>query len=203
MWLNELRQRWLGRFDVRRAQWQPPRRRSPVRLTVRPLEARLTPTTYNAATVSDLINDINAINANVNTKQANNTINLTAPGGLYVLTAPYLTTADGLPPINPQLAGKLTINGNEATIERSSTSAFRLLEIDSNGNVTINSLTLQYGLATGSGNAAEGGAIYNQGILTLRTRRCSLTRRWAAAPRLPAIRARMRKAGPSTAVVGH
>src|SRR5215469_3682600 len=72
------------------------RRRSP--LILEPLEDRTALSNFNAATVSDLIADINAANA----AGGANTITLTAPtSNPYVLTAVDNTTdgANGLPVI--------------------------------------------------------------------------------------------------------
>ena len=64
----------------------------------------------------------------------------------------------------------LTIVGSGDTIERSTaagTAAFRLFDLAVGGSLTLQRLTLQGGLAFGSGVSAEGGAIDNQGTLTL------------------------------------
>ena len=137
------------------------------------LEARNLPSTYNAATASDLIADINAANKAGGT----NTITLTAPTtSPYVLTAVNNTTngANGLPVISgggkKLAADNLTIVGNGDTIERSTASgtpAFRLFDVAGGSSLTLENLTLTGGLAYGSGAAADGGAIYNQGTLTL------------------------------------
>jgi hypothetical protein len=122
---------------------------------------------YTAASVSDLIADINAANAAGGT----NTITLTAPTtSPYVLTAVDNTTdgANGLPVIAKK--DILTIFGNGDTIERSTASGtpdFRLFDVASGASLTLENLTLQNGLASGSGSAADGGAIYNQGTLVL------------------------------------
>jgi hypothetical protein len=131
------------------------------------LEARTLLTSYTAATVADLIADINAANKAGGT----NTIALTAPtSSPYVLTAVDNSTdgATGLPVIARKDA--LTIIGNGDTIERSTASgapAFRLFDVASGASLTLQNLTLQNGLAFGSGTASEGGAIYNQGTLVL------------------------------------
>jgi hypothetical protein len=117
--------------------------------------------------VSDLIADINAANASGGT----NTITLTAPtSNPYVLTAVDNTNdgATGLPVIARK--DTLTIIGNGDTIERSTalgTPAFRLLDVAGGASLTLENLTLQNGLAFGSGISAEGGGIYNQGTLVL------------------------------------
>ena len=131
------------------------------------LENRMLPSTYSAATASDLIADINAANKHGGA----NTIVLTAPTtSHYVLTAVDNTTdgSTGLPIIKNGC--NLTIVGNGDTIERSSaagTPAFRLLDIGSGGSLTLQNLTLQNGLAFGSGVSADGGAIFNRGTLSL------------------------------------
>jgi hypothetical protein len=122
---------------------------------------------FNAATVADLIADINAANS----AGGMNTITLMAPTtSPYVLTAVDNTTdgATGLPVIARK--DTLTIIGNGDTIERSTASGtpeFRLLDVAAGASLTLEILTLQNGLAFGSGISAEGGAIYNQGTLVL------------------------------------
>jgi hypothetical protein len=131
------------------------------------LEDRTLPSNYSALTVSDLIADINAANAAGGT----NTITLTAPTtSPYVLTAVDNTTdgANGLPVIAKK--DILTIIGIGDTIERSAVSGtpdFRLFDVANGASLTLQSLTLQNGLAFGSGSSAEGGAIHNQGTLVL------------------------------------
>ena len=137
------------------------------------LEDRTLPSNFFANTVSDLIADINAANA----AGGINTITLTAP-----ISSPYVVTAadnstdgpTGLPVIGgggkKVAADNLTIVGNGDTIERgtaSGTPDFRLLGVASRASLTLENLTLQNGLAFGSGSSAEGGAIYNQGNLIL------------------------------------
>jgi hypothetical protein len=131
------------------------------------LEDRMLPSNFLAATVADLIADINAANK----AHGSNTITLTAPTtSPYVLTAVDNTTngANGLPVIGNN--DTLTIVGNGDTIERSTASgtpAFRLVDVACSGSLTLQNLTLQNGWAFGSGTSAEGGAIYNQGTLVL------------------------------------
>jgi hypothetical protein len=131
------------------------------------LEDRTLPTTYYAATASELIKDIKAANSN----GGSNIVVLTAP-----TTSPYILTAvnnnndgaNGLPQISKK--ENLTIVGNGDTIERSiaaGTPAFRLFDVASDGSIKLQNLTLQNGLAFGSGVSAEGGAILNQGTLVL------------------------------------
>ena len=76
--------------------------------------------------------------------------------------------ATGLPLIAAN--DNLTIVGNGDTIERSTaagTPAFNLFDVAAGASLTLQTLTLQGGLATGAGVSAEGGAIYSQGALTL------------------------------------
>src|SRR5262249_21256835 len=134
---------------------------------VETLESRLLLTAYAAATAAQLVADIKA----ANTSGGANTITLTAP-----TTSPYVLSAvnnktDG--PTGLPVVGKkdsLTIIGNGDTIERSSaagTPAFRLFDVAGGASLTLQNITLENGLVPGSGGAAEGGAIFNQGTLIL------------------------------------
>ena len=142
---------------------QPTRQRPPAsRLRLEQLEDRTLPSNFAAATVADLIADINAANQ----QGGPNTITLVAPAtSHYTLTAVDNTTlgATGLPVIAAN--DNLSIIGNGDTIERSTaagTPAFRLLDVASGAALTLENLTLQGGWAYGAG-----GAIYSQGSLTL------------------------------------
>src|SRR5262249_23783153 len=144
-------------------QTRPTARRFRPRLEA--LEKRTLLSTFNAASVSDLIADINAANA----AGGANTITLTAPTtSPYVLTAVDNSTdgATGLPVIAKK--DTLTIIGNGDTIERdTSASAFRLFDVAGGASLTLEKVTVQNGLAFGSGTSSEGGGIYNQGTLIL------------------------------------
>ncbi len=170
MSLKELCRRWLDwprRSRVVRR--QTPRRRG-LRLSLERLEDRSLPSSYTAATVSDLIANINAANL----AGGPNTIALVA-GTTYTLTVADngADGANGLPVVAAN--DNLTILGSGDTIERSTatgTSAFRLFDVAVGGELTLANLTLQGGLALGSGVfppavSAEGGAIYSQGSLIL------------------------------------
>jgi hypothetical protein len=170
MWFNQFYQGWRGRFRSSRNTKAPASPRRGMRPGLDQLEDRMLPSSYTAATVSELIADINAANKAGGT----NTITLTAP-----TTSPYiLNNADnktdgptGLPVISGgNKADNLTIVGNGDTIERSTASGtpdFRLFDVASGASLTLEKLTLQNGLEDGSGSSAQGGAIYNQGSLTL------------------------------------
>jgi hypothetical protein len=158
---------WLGQSAAAPRKtplcWRPARRH----LFLENLEDRTLPSSYTAGTVADLVTDINA----ANTGGGSNTITLVA-GTTFSLTAVNNTTdgASGLPVIAAK--DTLTIVGNGDTIQRSAakgTSAFRLFDVASGGSLTLGSLTVQNGLAQGTGVAAQGGAIYSQGTLALNT----------------------------------
>jgi hypothetical protein len=143
---------------------QAPRRRN-LRLTLEQLEDRTVPSTLSAASVGDLIADINAANAG----GGSNTIMLAA-NTAFTLTAVDNSTAGptGLPVI--AAGDNLTIVGNGDTLARSTaagTPAFRLLDVAVGGALTLTNVTLQGGWAFGSGVSAQGGAIDNQGALDL------------------------------------
>ena len=66
----------------------------------------------------------------------------------------------------PSVTGEITINGNGATIERSSdggTPDFRIVHIDGAGNLMLNNLSVTGGVATGVPPANRGGGILNSG----------------------------------------
>jgi uncharacterized repeat protein (TIGR01451 family) len=135
-------------------------RRKSVRLTLELLEHRLTPAVFNAVDADMLIADIHTANNN----QQANTINLT---GFYLLYGPENPTngANALPEITSPFP--LTINGNPAVIEGNGLSAFRFFDVASGAALSLNNVALIGGRAEGAGVAAEGGAIFNAGTLTL------------------------------------
>jgi hypothetical protein len=143
--------RGTGEAPRRRPPAKPTALRRPFRSSLELLEDRALPSSYTTATASDLIADINAANKAGGTS----TITLTAPTtSPYVLSGLVIAKND-----------TLTILGNGDTIDASH--AGRLFDVAKGGSLTLESLTLQNGLAFGSGAAAEGGAIYNQGTLVL------------------------------------
>ena len=100
------------------------------------------------------------------------TINLAA-GSTYTLTdAPGAYDADG-PNGLPDITSQVTINGNGATIQRSSaggTPDFRIFHVAAGGDLTLDDVTITNGKTpdgTGGGHGGSGGGIYNQGTLTL------------------------------------
>jgi hypothetical protein len=137
----------------------------PFRPRLETLEDRAVPANFTAASVSDLIADINAANRH----GGSNTITLVA-GNTFTLNAVNNATdgATGLPVIAAK--DNLTVIGNGDTIARSTaagTPTFRLFDVAGRGSLTLKDLTLQCGLAFGSGVSAEGGAISNRGTLDL------------------------------------
>jgi hypothetical protein len=135
------------------------------RLAFEHLEDRALLSNWSAASVSDLIADIKAANL----AGGSNTIALVA-GKSFTLTAVDNTTngANGLPVIAAK--NNLTILGNGDTIARNTASGtpnFRLFDVALGASLTLANVTLQGGVAAGTGVAAEGGAIFNQGTLDL------------------------------------
>ena len=136
-------------------------------LCVESLEDRMVPASFFAGNANALITAINQANI----LGGANTITLTAPTtSPYALTAVNNTLhgATGLPVIAS--GDNLTIVGDGDTIERSTvagTQVFRLLDVADGGTLTLRNLTLQNGLAFGTGVAAQGVAIYSAGTLTL------------------------------------
>jgi hypothetical protein len=128
------------------------------------LEGRALFASYAASTVSELISRINTSN---NSAQAD-TITLAA-GATFSLTAAdnAANGPTGLPVISA-LGGGLTIIGNGATIEPDVNAyGFRLFDVAVRASLTLTNMTLQGGVAYGVSNETHGGAIHNQGALTL------------------------------------
>jgi len=137
-----------ARRDQRRNPASHPKR---ARLFLEQLEGRVLLSTYNAATVSALIADIQA----ANTAGGANTITLTAPTG-----SPY-RLASSLP--NIAVTDNLTIVGNsDNTIEPGGRSSY-LIGVAPGSTLTLDNLQV-HGFTDSGG---TGGAIYNQGALTL------------------------------------
>jgi hypothetical protein len=145
------------------------RPRPPGRGRLRPrleqFEDRTLLVSYTAASVSDLINDIDAANkaggTNTITLAANKNFDLNAVDNIVdgPTALPVITAGDSL-----------AIIGNGDVIQRKNSAPnFRFFDVSSGASLTLESLTLQGGSELGSGSAAEGGALYNQGSLTLRS----------------------------------
>jgi hypothetical protein len=149
-------------------------------MPVERLEDRVVLSTVVATTVNDLINDIIAANNGTGAT----TIQLQAADATngFSFTAAQPSTNDALPPIT----ASITITGMAGfknTIQRSTangTPAFRLFEVAGSGSLILQNLTLQNGLAQGTGTSAQGGAIYSAGTLNLSGVTSRTMRRWAA-----------------------
>jgi hypothetical protein len=159
MSLNQLYRRWLAR--TRRVRKTPAPRRRNLCLTLEQLEERTVPSCFTAASVADLVADINAANL----AGGSNTITLAA-GATFSLTT--VNNATGLPVVATN--DNLTIVGSGDTIQRSTatgTLALRLFDVASGASLTLQNLTLQNGLAYGGGWSRGGGAVLSQGALNL------------------------------------
>jgi hypothetical protein len=188
MWLNRL-SLWLNQSSKRRPARPQPARQCGRRLAVEQLEDRTVLSNFTAATVADLIADINAANqAAANQPGVSNTITL-VPGHTFTLTAVDNSSGGGSTGL-PVIAANddLTILGNGDTIARGTAAgspAFRLFDVE--GALTLKNLTLANGQANGSSqfmvgfdgvlrvldNGGLGGGIFNRGGLTLTN--CTLT----------------------------
>jgi hypothetical protein len=164
MWLSRLRN--LVRGPRRPPRPAPKPRRT--RLPLEQLEDRSLPSTFSAATVSDLIADISAANQG----GGSNTI-LLAANTTFDLTAVNNGTngGNGLPVIAANNSLAITGQGGDV-IQRdpSSYDDFRLFDVAGGASLTLTDLILQNGRVSGavSGNStADGGAIYNQGAVVL------------------------------------
>jgi predicted outer membrane repeat protein len=151
----------LSGSHARRGQRRnPASRRKKARLFLEHLEGRALLASYAAPTVSALIADINA----ANTAGGANTITLTAP-----TTSPYLFTPANNPGnFLPVIAANdnLTIVGNGDTLQPTGRPAHaRFFDVSAGASLSLQNLTLQGGEQVGDWSA--GGAIYNQGALTL------------------------------------
>ncbi len=172
MWLSSL----LTRSPRARAK---PRRRAAIhsrRLILEELESRLVPTTqtFNPGDAAALIQDLQAAS---NNPSVTTIINLQS-GVTYTLTVVdnFWYGPDGLPPID----SPVIIHGNGATIARDTSvnTPFRLFYVSGGmelpaGNLTMDNVTLEGGIASGGssdqggGGLGAGGAIFNQGTLLL------------------------------------
>jgi hypothetical protein len=157
--------RWvrLFRFQFARSTRYVRRRQPSVRPRFEILEDRTVPTTLtvNASDTATLISDITLANASSSTSNPY-VIDLTT--STYSFTAANNTTggANVLPILT---AVNLTVVGNGSTLNAGSQG--RLFDVAGGGSLILANLTLTGGLAEGTGAAAEGGAIYNSGELTV------------------------------------
>jgi CSLREA domain-containing protein/uncharacterized repeat protein (TIGR01451 family) len=86
---------------------------------------------------------------------------ITLAGGTYILTDPFPGTESD-PSAFPVIASTITIEGNNALIERNwvaGTKAFRLFTVTANNSLTMNKVRLYYG-------RGRGGNVYNLGTFT-------------------------------------
>ena len=130
---------------------------------VESLEIRRLLASFTAASVADLVADINASNA----AGGSNTITLT-PGAAFQLSAVDNATdgPTGLPVI--AAGNDLAIVGNGATVARSAakgTLAFRLFDVAAGASLALSDLTLSGGLAVDA--IAHGGGVRSLGTLAL------------------------------------
>jgi hypothetical protein len=164
MWIKQLWQSYRA-WSTSSQRGRRPAQRRRTRPALELLEGRNLPSAYTAASVADLIADINAANF----VGGSNTITLAAGKTFSVNVVNNATDgATGLPVIAAN--DDLTIVGNGDTIERNTakgTPAFRLFDVAGGASLTLTDLTLQHGLAFGAGVSAVGGSIYSQGTLML------------------------------------
>ena len=130
-----------------------------------PAAASISVMTCNA---SDLVAALNAANSSSD----DDVIELNG-GCTYTLTS-VDNVADGnngLPSIlSAATGGSLTINGNGATIERSyalGTPDFRVIRVESGGDLTLNHLVVSNGRAPGVGTGFGGGVFNNGGTVNI------------------------------------
>ncbi len=119
----------------------------------------------NAATVSCSASGLISAISTANATPGGGSVTLTT-GCLYTLTNANNATDGGTG--LPVITGKVTVQGNGATIARSTATgvpAFRLLDVASSGNLTLNALTLSNGLANNG--VQGGGAIFSHGALSV------------------------------------
>jgi hypothetical protein len=92
-----------------------------------------------------------------------------ASGCVYTLTAANNSTDGGGGTGLPVITGSVTVAGTGATITRSTaagTPTFRIFDVASSGNLTLDSLTVSNGLLDKTGSTG-GAGIYNHGILSI------------------------------------
>ncbi|WP_314175062.1 hypothetical protein [Streptomyces winkii] len=110
-------------------------------------------------------NDIAALKAAIEDANTGGGTIVLAPRCTYSLTAAD-NTDDGL----PEITGKVRISGEDTIVQRapSASGAFRVFHVTQTGDLSLDSLTVRGGDASGSGFAAAGGGLFNDhGRLTL------------------------------------
>gem|GEM_PF-2757821 len=157
MWLNELRQRWMGQTPRQRGR-RGPASRMQKRLTLEALEERML--LSNPASTADLIAAINSANS------SGTLTNITLKAGVLFGFSSSDNSTDGGNAL-PIITGNIVITGNGDMLTRSVSTPFRLFEVASGATLNLQDMTLQNGLAHGTGTAAEGGAILSSGTLKL------------------------------------
>src|SRR5260370_37809275 len=108
MWFNELSKRWLGRPTTSQPARSRVARQRSLRLTVEQLEDRLVPSNFTAASVADLIAEINAANVAGGAK----TIQLAAGKTFSLNAVEYHTDCrTGLPALSGTEHLDIRVNG--------------------------------------------------------------------------------------------
>lgn len=105
-------------------------------------------------------NDIAALKAAITKANANGGSIVLARNCTYSLTAAD-NTDDGL----PEITSKVRISGQGSIIQRapSATAAFRILHVTRTGSLSLDSVTVRGGSASGSGFGQAGGGLFNDG----------------------------------------
>ncbi len=119
----------------------------------------------NAATVSCSASSLVSAISLANITPGGGTVTLTS-GCVYTLTSANNATDGGTG--LPVISGKVTVQGNGASIARSTATgvpAFRLFDVASNGNLTLNALTVSNGLANSG--VQGGGGVFSHGTLSV------------------------------------
>lgn len=160
MSLVSLLRKWI---PTGAAKGRTPRPATRLRPRLEALEERMALSTFNAATASDLVTDIQAAN------QAGgaNTILLTAPAASSYITSgatalPVIAAGDQL---TIQTSNGTPNPGFGDTIDAAQNG--RLFTVAVGASLTLENVTLQNGRVSGLGAGPKGGAVYNQGNLVL------------------------------------
>ncbi|WP_314171814.1 hypothetical protein [Streptomyces winkii] len=106
-------------------------------------------------------NDIAALKAAINDANTGGGSILLAPRCVYTLRTAD-NEGDGL----PEITGDVRISGDDTSIERSSTAAFRIFHVRQSGSLSLNGITVRYG-ATSAADSDGGGIKNDRGRLAL------------------------------------